>query len=156
LQRTFYFHRQPGVRRAVFIGTPHRGSRVSDSFVGRLGARLAGIPRRLMTTAQEVSTYNPDSSSAEKAKAVPTSIDLLDPASPAIQLLAHRPRPPEVHYHSIIGLAPPSSLIVERLLGGGWRSELTDGVVPYRSAHLDDVDSELTVSADHYTVHQHP
>ncbi len=31
-----------------------------------------------------------------------------------------------------------------------------DGVVPYSSAHLEGVDSELVVPADHFTVHHHP
>jgi hypothetical protein len=59
-----------------------------------------------------------------------------------------------VHYHSIIGVAPPGSVWLERWLGGG--GEPGDGVVPYRSAHLDDAESERVVPADHFHVHQHP
>lgn len=35
-------------------------------------------------------------------------------------------------------------------------SELGDGVVGYTSAHMDDTESELTVPADHMTIHSHP
>jgi hypothetical protein len=46
-------------------------------------------------------------------------------------------------------------LLLERLLGGGY-SETGDGVVPYASAHLEGVDSELVVPANHFNVHHHP
>jgi hypothetical protein len=32
----------------------------------------------------------------------------------------------------------------------------TDGVVSYESAHLDNVDSEISINADHSTIHRHP
>jgi hypothetical protein len=75
---------------------------------------------------------------------VPTSVDLLAPGAPALELLASRPTPPGVHYHSIIGV------VVGKPPAGG------DGVVPYSSAHLDNVDSEIVVPADHTHVHHHP
>src|SRR5262249_13685218 len=84
-----------------------------------------------------------------------TSIDLLDPESPALQLLAHRPRPATVSYHSVIGVTGRSTLLVERLLGGGY-CQPSDGVVPYASAHLDSAESGVVVPADHYPVHHHP
>jgi hypothetical protein len=48
-----------------------------------------------------------------------------------------------------------NSLPIERWFGGG-SYEVGDGVVPYASAHLDRVESELVVPADHYSVHHHP
>ncbi len=44
---------------------------------------------------------------------------------------------------------------VERWLADDSRDP-GDGVVPYRSAHIDSVDSELVVPADHFHVHHHP
>jgi hypothetical protein len=35
-------------------------------------------------------------------------------------------------------------------------SEEGDGIVAATSAHLDDVESEIVVEADHLTVHRHP
>jgi hypothetical protein len=49
----------------------------------------------------------------------------------------------------------PDALPLELRLGGSY-TKMGDGVVPYNSAHLDDVDSELVVPADHYHVHHHP
>ena len=82
-------------------------------------------------------------------------MDLLAPNAPALEVLADRPRPPGVHYHSVIGVAPKCSAVVERWLAGD-SNEPGDGVVPAASAHLDGVDSELIVPADHFHVHQHP
>ena len=44
-----------------------------------------------------------------------------------------------MHFHSIIG----------EVYGKG--KDSGDGVVPYRSAHLDGVDSEIVVPASHFT-----
>jgi pimeloyl-ACP methyl ester carboxylesterase len=154
LQQVFYFHRDPGIKRVIFLGTPHRGSKLSPSTVGRLAVRLVTLPRDLMATAKDVAAENPDLAKVFGSKPLPTSVDLLAPGSPALELLASRPRPRDVHYHSIIGEVPLSRAPVETWLSGD--SEVGDGVVPYRSAHLDGVDSELVVPADHFHVHHHP
>ncbi|MGL4550503.1 MAG: esterase/lipase family protein [Gemmataceae bacterium] len=155
LRNTFYFARQPCVTRAVFLGTPHRGSRLSPSPAGRLAARLAGVPKRLMATVQDLVEDNPGVAEAFRNNALPTSVDLLAPDAPALRLIAHRPRPAAVRYHSVIGVSGRNELLVERLLGGGYKQP-SDGVVPYASAHLEDATSELVVPADHFRVHQHP
>jgi hypothetical protein len=49
-----------------------------------------------------------------------------------------------VHYHSVIGVA----------FGKGVNG--SDGIVPYTSAHIDGVDSEIVVPAMHTTVHHLP
>jgi len=49
-----------------------------------------------------------------------------------------------VHFHTIIGEA----------FGTGKNS--TDGVVPYKSAHLDAAESEVTVPANHINIQHHP
>ncbi len=56
---------------------------------------------------------------------------------------------PWVHCHTIIGVIPDKG-ILGKVVGEG------DGVVSYASAHLDHVDSEIVVNADHTTVHSHP
>jgi pimeloyl-ACP methyl ester carboxylesterase len=152
LGRTYYFHRQSGIRRVVFMGTPHKGSNLSPSLAGRLAARIAGVPRQLLDTMHEVVRLNPQI--GKDAGELPTSVDLLAPDAPALQLIAHRPRPVDVHYHSVIGVALSNALFVEHIFGGD--SKAGDGVVQYESAHLDGVDSELVVQANHYRVHQHP
>jgi pimeloyl-ACP methyl ester carboxylesterase len=156
LHDMFFFERQPCVRRVIFLGTPHHGSKLSPAWPGRLADHLIHLPKTLVGTARDLSQENPDLPLHLWGGRVPTSVDLLAPSSPALELLAARPRPEGVHYHSIIGVAPPSDTILEHLLVGAGSCEPGDGVVPYRSAHLDDVASELVVPADHFTVHHHP
>jgi pimeloyl-ACP methyl ester carboxylesterase len=144
VQRVFYFDKEGGVRRVIFLGTPHHGSKLSPSPPARLLARLVRLPVRLRETAQDLSRENPDFwADPAGPHRVPTSLDLLSPGSPALELLAARSPPPGVLYHSIIGVSSG------RVPDGG------DGVVPYTSAHIDGVVSELVVPADHTHVHHH-
>jgi pimeloyl-ACP methyl ester carboxylesterase len=154
LEQVFYFRRDSGVKRVIFLGTPHRGSKLSPSTVGRLAVRLVRLPRELVASAKDVMNENPDLAKKFDPGKIPTSVDLLAPGSPALQVLASRPRPAEVRYHSIIGEVPPDWAPLETWLSGDRAPG--DGVVPYWSAHLDGVDSELVVPADHFHVHHHP
>jgi pimeloyl-ACP methyl ester carboxylesterase len=157
LQRLFFFTREPGVKRVVFLGTPHHGSKLSHSLLSRLAVRFVRLPKKLLTATQEVMQANPDAwSNLLVESRLPTSVDLLAPGAPTLRLLAAQPRPAGVHFHSIIGLAPSDSLFLDVAPLLGMSTDCTDGVVPYRSAHLEEVDSELVVQADHTHVHQHP
>jgi alpha-beta hydrolase superfamily lysophospholipase len=40
LRQAFFFKPLPGVRRTIFIATPHRGSRVDRGIIHTLGTRL--------------------------------------------------------------------------------------------------------------------
>lgn len=155
LNEQLRFERQPWVRRVIFVGTPHRGSKLGPSVVGRVASNLVHLPGVMLASAQELARTNPLNWGAHSQGKPPTSVDLLSPGSPFLQLLAAEPRPRDVHFHSIIGQALPRTLLRELtrpILG----NEKTDGVVPYSSAHLDGVDSELIVTADHLHVHHHP
>lgn len=151
LEDTFYFHKRTDVRRVIFLGTPHRGSRLSPSLPARLARRFIRAPDLLMAEAADVAAQNPNL----KYRQLPNSVDLLAPHAPALEILADRPRPAGVHYHSVIGVAPKGSAVIERWLAGDG-NEPSDGVVPVASARLAGVDSELVVPADHFHVHQHP
>jgi pimeloyl-ACP methyl ester carboxylesterase len=154
LRDTFYFQRESCVKRVVFLGTPHHGSRLSPTSLGRLADRLVHLPQDLMDAAQDAAAENPDLAKVLQQRPLPTSVDLLAPGAPALEVLAARPRPPDVHYHSIIGKLPPKDTPIETWLSGD--KEPGDGVVPYTSAHLTGTDSELVVPADHFHVHHHP
>jgi hypothetical protein len=152
LQPLFFFTQQRGVERVVFIGTPHRGSKLSPSIPGRLAAHFVELPQAMRQAAGDLIRQIP---SLGKER-LPTSVDLLAPGAPALMLLASRPRAPGVHFHSILGQAPPHDLLVRIDSVLGEQEGPGDGVVPYTSAHLDDVDSEIIVEADHNHIHQHP
>jgi pimeloyl-ACP methyl ester carboxylesterase len=151
LQDTFYFQPRMDVKRVVFLGTPHHGSRLSPSFPARLAKRFIRAPKDLMVEASDLTVENP----ALKYRQLPDSVDLLAPDAPALEVLAERPRPAGVHYHSVIGVAPRCTAVVERWLAGDGNVP-SDGVVPAASAHFDGADSELVIPADHFHVHQHP
>jgi hypothetical protein len=144
LQRVFFFRRQGCVEREIFLATPHHGSKLSPSLIGRLAARFVRMPNELMAVAGELAHADPGVVARMREAQFANSVDLLAPDAPALQLLAARPRPPRVHFHSIIG----------QVFGKGEKG--SDGVVPYRSAHLEGVDSEILVSASHLAVHNHP
>jgi pimeloyl-ACP methyl ester carboxylesterase len=147
LRRVFFFEEDPAVKRVIFLGTPHHGSKLSPSLPARLLASFIRLPRRLVTATSDLARENPGfrpGSGKTANPELPTSIDLLTPGAPALELLAAERSSPAVHYHSIIGVA----------FGEGKAG--SDGVVPYASAHIDGVDSEVVVPADHFHVHQHP
>jgi pimeloyl-ACP methyl ester carboxylesterase len=157
LQQMFFFQRQECVKCVIFLGTPHHGSKLSPSPLGRLADRLVHLPKSLMTASQDLMKENPDLTGVLTEQALATSVDLLAPSAPALELLAARPRPEKTHYHSIIGVisSPGVDLEVGRWIAGD-SDEKGDGVVPYRSAHLENAESELVVPADHFHVHHHP
>ena len=78
-----------------------------------------------------------------------TSIDSLSPSCPVLPALLAAQRPPWIKYDNVVGRLPADDWQV-RLFGDG------DGVVPYKSAHLDMADSEIEVRAEHSEVHRNP
>jgi pimeloyl-ACP methyl ester carboxylesterase len=145
VQRVFFFQKETGVQRVIFLATPHHGSKLLPSPPARLLARLVRLPARLRTVTADLTKANPNLwANAEDGGRLPTSIDLLNPGSPELELLAARPAPPGILYHSIIGVAY------------GQVPDGSDGVVAYRSAHIDGVRSELVVPAEHTQVQGYP
>ncbi len=153
LEQVVYFERQPQIRRVVFIATPHGGSQISPSLIGRLGDKLAGMPSQAARTLRDLTLENPE---LRKLDATPTSIDELAPGSPVLVALAAKKPAVGVHYHSIVGVTAESSNPLEEWLTGIDAHIPGDGVVPYKSAHLDNAESEVIVPADHTHVHHHP
>jgi hypothetical protein len=109
---------------------------------------MVRMPKTLITAAEDIRLENPGfwrpPNPGSSSRAIPTSIDLLSPNSPALELLAYRPAPQQVHFHSIIGVYQ------------GKGTESHDGVVQYPSAHIEGVDSEYLVPAHHIGIHHHP
>jgi len=71
---------------------------------------------------------------------IPTALDNMDPSQPFIRTLSETPIAPGVHAHSIIPVK-----------GSGPVEDGDDGVVEYKSAHIDGVESELIVRSSHST-----
>lgn len=142
-----FFEKKPYIKRVVFISVPHRGSDIADSFIGKLGRALITAPIRTLRLANNlrkaaVDKIRPDA--AESVEEDGSSVKSLSPNNPIIKALAEITIDENIPFHSIIG---------DQGLGGGENS--SDGVVPYKSSHLEGADSELIVPASH-GAHHHP
>ena len=133
--------------RCVFLAVPHRGSRLATLRTTLLLENLIKLPKRLSIDLLDAATHSaltiPEQMNGNVRP--PTSIRALSPDSRAIVGLADMPLPARVRFHSIIG---------DRGRGGDpWKS--SDGVVPYRSSHVEPVESEVIVPY-HHGVPDHP
>jgi pimeloyl-ACP methyl ester carboxylesterase len=155
LQEVFYFEPVRSVKRAIFMATPHRGSKLSPSWLGRYGKKLVRLPSQITEVMMDVATNNPNAFK-EGAQEALTSVDLLDPESPCLIALSQRPRPSAVQYHSVVGVIKSNNILQQFRDVFNWDDAPGDGVVRYDSAHVKDVQSELVVQADHMKVHHHP
>ncbi|MDB5339637.1 MAG: hypothetical protein JWN70_5256, partial [Planctomycetaceae bacterium] len=148
LRRAFFFERQQSVKRVVFIATPHHGSSLSPGLPGQIANRVVHLRSSLAEASREMIRKIPDLPGGH----VPTSVELLAPDSRALKILLSRSPPADVAYHSIIGVLPTTDGAVAGIHCKA--EDQTDGVVSYASAHLDGVQSELIVPAEHVKVHQ--
>jgi pimeloyl-ACP methyl ester carboxylesterase len=149
LNKTFYFQANPSVRRIVTIGTPHRGSRFANGFTRYMGQQLISMPSRMTARFANLRLANPGAFRDTRLLDMETSIDSLAPDCPALPLLLTAQQAPWVKFHNVVGRLPRDNWQV-KLFGDG------DGVVPYESAHLAGVDTEIEIAADHSNVHRHP
>ena len=148
LEDIAFFEPNPSIRRVITIATPHRGSEFSNDFTRWLARKLIWLPKKLVNGSQRLYRDNPDLFLDSELLTFSTSIDSLAPDSPMLPTMLRAPKSPRTSYHNIVGLIPREG-IVGRLTAG------SDGIVEFDSAHLDDVASEISVPADHLTVHQH-
>ncbi|MEX2113366.1 MAG: alpha/beta fold hydrolase [Pirellulales bacterium] len=148
LAGAFFFGASPSVRRVITIGTPYRGSEMSNSTTRWLGSKLIKLPKMFVSSRQQLHADNPGTFKKPSIIDVDTSIDSLAPDSPFLPVMLQAQPAPWVRCHTIIGVVPDKGLL-GKVVGEG------DGVVSYASAHLDHVDSEIVVNADHTTVHSH-
>jgi hypothetical protein len=114
---------------------------MSRGVVGRVGTSLIADPDHIHKLLYQLVKDNPDAFDKRRFRRLPTSIETLVPDSPILTALSNMqpPAPPNViNFHSIIGSERPTGVV-----------KTTDGVVPYRSAHLVGVTSEKVVRSDH-------
>jgi hypothetical protein len=135
LQRGLFVEPLPEVTRVVFIATPHRGSFVAGRrWIANLVRRFTILPFQLTGVSMDLAR-NLD---AAKTPFVPTAVDNMSPGHPFISGLQDIPIAPSIAAHSIIAVK-----------GSGPVEEGNDGVVEYKSAHIEGVESELVVRSPH-------
>ena len=142
LRRSMFMTPLPFVDRVIFVATPHRGSDVAGFLVERLRWLVAWaltLPPSLIRITGEVLVGSEDPLlRVQLRQGLPRSVDNMSPGNQGIQTLATLPVAPGVTAHSIIATK-----------GGGSLADAGDGVVSYRSAHLDEAVSELIVESGH-------
>jgi pimeloyl-ACP methyl ester carboxylesterase len=143
LDHVLVFQPLPFVRRVVFVATPHRGSPIANSLFGRTISDLVRRPVELAGRIKEIEKLNGPGVITRELRIQPfNAIGNLRTDSPILAALDHIPVNPTVPYHSII----PQ-------IGG--KKGGSDGVVEYRSSHLDRAASEQIVAGTH-SAQEHP
>jgi pimeloyl-ACP methyl ester carboxylesterase len=142
LDNALIFQRLPFVQRVIFIATPHRGSPIADSTFGQVISDLVKRPDKMDARIAEIEALNgPDVVSKELRGRAINSITNLRTDSPILASLDRIQMHQSVPYHSIIPL-------IDGVMN-------TDGVVEYRSSHVDGAKSERIVPGTH-TSQEHP
>ena len=144
IQRVFFFEGDRSIDRIVTIASPFNGSGYSNVFTRWLTGSLVSLPNATSKLSQLIIRQN-NQSLWDKMFASRTSVDSLNKDSAILRLVGQTTAPEDVHHHNIVGISKGKSM-----------SDLTDGVVKFRSAHREDVESEIKVKATHSEVHRHP
>jgi hypothetical protein len=140
LRRGLFVKPLPFVTRVIFIATPHRGSYMASIFVVKLMNKFINLPGSLVKAAVQLEKLRQPGVLGGNPITVPTALDNMDASNPFVQTLSGLPIAPGVHAHSIIPVK-----------GSGPPEQGNDGVVKYKSAHLEGVESELVVRSNHST-----
>ena len=136
LESSLFFEPLPFVTRVVFLATPHRGSYRVGRVALNLVRWIVSLPIRLVQPVTELLKANPEL--VLPSRGLPTAVDNMSPLSPFVRALAASPIAPGVTANSIIAVQ-----------GTGDPLGLNDGVVLYKSAHLEGVESEKVVHSSH-------
>ncbi|MCK9620338.1 MAG: lysophospholipase [Methylobacter sp.] len=139
LRRSMFFKPLPFVERVVFISTPHHGAMLAARrVITGLAAKLISLPRAVLGELAQAAGTISDEKLAAAMSSPPTAVDNMSPNNPALKILETIPVMPRIKAHSIIAVE-----------GDGPKEEGDDGVVTYRSAHIDEAVSELVVRWSH-------
>ena len=144
IQRVFFFEADRSIDRIVTIAAPFNGSGYANTFTRWLTGSLVSLPNATSKLSQLIIRQN-NQNLWDKMFAPRTSVDSLNKDSAVLRLVGQTSAPEDVHHHNIVGISKGKSM-----------SDLTDGVVKFRSAHRKDVKSEIRVKAAHSDVHRHP
>ena len=139
--KTIFETPQPsGIKRAVFIATPHHGSNKANTWYGGFVANLIKIPSNLLVLnfAGATESMTDLGKSMFNQEGPVNSMVTLRTGNAALEMVSGRAILPRVPYHSIIG---------DR--GEGDTPDSSDGVVPYVSSHLEGAESEVIVPSGH-------
>jgi pimeloyl-ACP methyl ester carboxylesterase len=133
-----WFEPDPGIRRAVFMSTPHRGATQAETGLAGWLSSLAALPREILSDNRSLLDQETAAHIRVDLGKKITSVQSLQPTSPIVKALDVSPYKKGVIYHSIIG---------DR--GRGDSPNSSDGNVEYWSSHQEGAASELIVPTEH-------
>jgi hypothetical protein len=139
LARALFVKPLPFVTRVVFIATPQHGSYMASNYFVKFGNKLINLPGGLAKSAVQLGKLRRPGHLGTPFT-ISTALDNMDASNPGLKALAALPIAPGVQAHSIIPVK-----------GTGPVEDGNDGVVEYKSAHIDGVESELVVRSGHST-----
>ncbi|MET0288863.1 MAG: alpha/beta fold hydrolase [Pseudoxanthomonas sp.] len=132
------FEPLPQVDHAIFIAAPHRGTQAAETRLGRFVGRLVRLPVRLLDRFTDA-LKELAGGEADGPPVVPNSIDNLRDSDPFVRAVAELPVSSRVGFNTIIAQRDPAVPLLDS----------DDGLVPYRSAHLEGAESEKIILGGH-------
>ncbi|MDO4897388.1 MAG: alpha/beta hydrolase [Moraxella sp.] len=162
LRQRFTLHALPQVDTAVFISTPFQGTDYAERWFTQLARKVIRLPLDLTENAIHILTKNisesdlttPISERQLKELYLQNGASQLSDRSAFMALTANIQINDNVRYHTIIGDSQglyeknPDQLVQ-------FANQMTDGIVPYHSSHLDGAMSETIITGKH-NIHENP
>ncbi|WP_313139699.1 alpha/beta fold hydrolase [Stenotrophomonas sp.] len=133
------FQPEPEISRVVFIATPHRGTDVAGTRLGRWIGKFVRLPLTVLEDVASLANDGQIERNDDKHGYRMNSIQNLDKDDAFIKAVADLPMAPKVRYHSIIA----------RSSAQGPLQDSSDGLVPYWSSHLPHAQSEKVIVSGH-------
>jgi pimeloyl-ACP methyl ester carboxylesterase len=141
LSHRLFFSPHPMVSRVVYIATPHEGSETAGRMLGRIASASV---KQADSSYVDLLRNNPGAFKDSVTRGLPTSIDLLDPEQPFLNVLSSLPRSRCVTTHTILGTSCTTIRLGQ-----------SDGVVSVESAQQKSSVSEKRIPATHNGLLRH-
>ncbi|MBI1450454.1 alpha/beta fold hydrolase [Acinetobacter chengduensis] len=132
----------PNFSRAIFLASPHRGTDYADRWFTKVARKVIKLPGAFLSAFADVLTQEEDLKDLLKQVdqgLIQNGPSDLSHKSNFMQLTEDIKPRAGLKYHSIIG----------NISGSDDPALITDGVVPYKSAHLDGAVSEVILKGGH-------
>src|SRR5260370_13056339 len=134
IKETIIFKASTKVSKFIFIATPHKGGEMASGPIGRLGSRLVRLPAKLVAIGPGLVEKATATNGKKIVGRFPNSIDTLRPEARSVVAMNRLPIPSSITYYSIIAD-----------LGGNPSPNSSDGMVAFRSSHLQESRAEKIV-----------
>jgi pimeloyl-ACP methyl ester carboxylesterase len=145
LKESLFVHHLPFIRTVIFIATPHGGSYQASLTIVGLFTRLVTLPLSIASATADMLANAGNELKLDKDRRAFNSINGMSPGNPGIEALRKIPVAPGIHAHSIIPTLQDGTLV-----------NRNDGVVEYRSAHIDGTESELVIEHQGHSTQSNP